>query len=76
MHRNGERQGRGRNKGSNKKRTRDGSADPKYKSKNYNKPHRQSGVTPFTFVRTCKFANRVYRQKEAILILKEGLQQS
>jgi hypothetical protein len=69
----GIRRGRSRNKNSNKKRIRDLSTDPKYRKQNYNKPHRQKNITPFFFVRKCSYANRIYRQKDAILQLREEI---
>ena len=60
------RRGRSRTKKTN--RFRDLSTDPIYpKKKNYNKVFRQHGETPFTWNKKCNFANRIYRNKNAIL---------
>jgi len=74
MHRNTKYvRGRSRNKGSNKKRFRDLSADTFYKNKNYNKLTRQHGITPFRWNKYCNYANRIYRQLDAKLTLQEDL---
>ena len=74
MHREGVRSGRSRNKDSTK-RKRNTSSDPKYVNKNYNKPAKQKNITPFTWNRKCHMANRIYRQKDAKLMLYLELQE-
>lgn len=54
-------------------RKRDISADPIYKKQNYNKPKNQKSITPFTWNKRCKYANRIYKQKDNKLIINEYL---
>jgi hypothetical protein len=66
--------GRSRNKTrKNCGRTRDLSIDPIYRNKNYNKLSNQKGVTGFTFVRKCNYANRIYRKLDKMLQLNMEL---
>lgn len=74
MHREREiRSGRSRNKNSNKKRVHDLSCDPKYKTQNYNKLTKSRPTTSFSFVKKCNYTNRVCNQMEALLRMKEEL---
>jgi hypothetical protein len=52
---------------------RDLSDNTYYKSQNYNKIHKQKGITPFTWNTNCTYANRIYRKKDKIVQMKEEL---
>jgi hypothetical protein len=75
MHRNWMERGRSKKRQKRNKsgRTRNLSTDTRYKNQNYNKPNIQRNITPFYFVKRCNHANRIYRQKEVILQLREEL---